>query len=45
MKIIFNYNECKDTKLLKKTYKKYGVIIIKDFFKNDSIFDSYDKDL
>ena len=45
MKIIFNYEECDNVNLLKKTYKEYGIIIIKNFFKNDSIFDSYDKDL
>jgi len=45
MNIIFDNNDSLDFKLIKNNYKKYGLVIIKNFFSNDSIYESYDKDL
>jgi hypothetical protein len=45
MNIIFDNNDGLDIKLIKNNYKKYGLVIIKNFFSSDLIFESYDKDL
>ena len=45
MNIIFDNNDSLDFKLLKSNYKKYGLVIIKNFFSDDAIYESYDKDL
>ena len=45
MKIFYKKNELIDFDLIKKNYKQYGIIIVKDFFKNDKIYDNYNQDL
>lgn len=45
MNVIFDKNNDLDIKLLKNTYKKYGLVVIKNFFSDDPIYNAYDKDL
>ena len=45
MKIIYKRNELDDISLIKKSYKKYGLVVLKNFFDDDEIYDNYNKDL
>jgi ectoine hydroxylase-related dioxygenase (phytanoyl-CoA dioxygenase family) len=45
MNYIFDSNDLPDIKAMKSAYKNFGVIILKNFFSNDSIYEAYDKDL
>ncbi|MFL2682263.1 MAG: phytanoyl-CoA dioxygenase family protein [Alphaproteobacteria bacterium] len=45
MKIVFENREINKLQSIKKTYKTYGLVIFKDFFKDDEIYDNYNNDL
>ena len=45
MQIIYERNELDDISLLNKTYQKYGLVVLKNFFDDDEIYDNYNKDL
>jgi len=45
MKIVFDKNEIDNQSVLKKSYQEYGLIMIKNFFDDDEIYDNYNKDL
>ena len=45
MKIIFNNYEKDNLSILKKSYTKYGLIVLKNFYDNDKVYEDYNKDL
>ena len=45
MKIIYERNEIDNLSTLKKNYKKYGLVVFKNFFAEDEYMKNYNKDL
>ena len=45
MKKIYEKNDINNLSTLKKDYKNYGLVILKNFFDDDEIYENYNKDL